>query len=79
MSHNELFNAFENKNLGKFEELLEVYEADPNFYIHAKNRTVFEIILSTPKSSAFIRKCIDYGADFYVVSFHNLQKSLKLT
>lgn len=70
MSHNhmDLYNAFENRNLGKFTEALEVHEADPNFFIEAKGRTIFEIILSTPDSSNFIRKCIEHGADFYVVS-----------
>lgn len=67
----ELLNAFENRNLGKFAELLEVYEADPNFYVKSKSRTIFELILSTPNSSSFIRKCIEYGADFFVVNFFN--------
>lgn len=66
--NDELLGAFENRNLGKFSELLEVYEADPNYYVQSKNRTIFEIILSTPKSSSYIRKCIDFGADFYVVN-----------
>lgn len=64
----ELLNAFENRNLGKFTEFLEVYEADPNYYVESRSRTIFEIILGTPDSSAFIRKCIEYGADFYMVS-----------
>lgn len=67
LNNHELLNAFENRNIGKFAELLEVYEYDPNFYVEAKRRTIFEIILSTPNSAAFIRKCIDYGADFFVV------------
>ena len=66
-NNHELLKAFENRNLGKFAELLEVYEADPNFFLQSKNRTIFELVLSTPNSSSFIRKCIDYGADFYVV------------
>ena len=66
-NNHELLKAFENRNLGKFAELLEVYEADPNFFLQSKNRTIFELVLSTPNSSSFIRKCIDYGSDFYVV------------
>lgn len=64
----ELLNAFESRNIGKFKEYLEVYEADPNYYVESRCRTIFEIILSTPKSSDFIRICIDFGADFYVVN-----------
>lgn len=77
-NNHELLKAFENRNLGKFAELLEVYEADPNFFVQSKNRTIFELILSTPNSSSFIRKCIDYGADFYVVKklFFHAQKNL---
>lgn len=63
----ELLNAFENRNIGKFTEFLEVHEADPNFTVESRNRSIFEIILSTPNSSNFIKKCIDFGADFYVV------------
>jgi hypothetical protein len=70
MTHysHELLNAFENRNMGKFTEALEVHQADPNYFIEAKCRTIFEIILSTPDSSAFIRKCIEYGGEFYMVS-----------
>lgn len=68
MSHNhDLYLAFINRNLGKFTEALEVHEADPNFYVESKGRTVFELILSTPDSAGFIKKCLEYGADFYVV------------
>jgi hypothetical protein len=68
MSHNiDLYNAFQNRNLGKFTEALEVHEADPNYFVESKGRTVFEIISSTPGSSSYIKKCIEYGADFYVV------------
>jgi len=68
MSHNiDLYSAFKNRNLGKFTEGLEVHEADPNYFIESKGRTVFEIILSTAGSSSYIKKCIEYGADFYVV------------
>ncbi|CAG9799622.1 unnamed protein product [Chironomus riparius] len=67
MSNNiDLYNAFKNRNLGKFTEALEVHEADPNYFVESKGRTVFEIILSTPGSHSFIKKCIEYGADFYV-------------
>ena len=63
----DLLNLFQGRNIGKFTEYLEVHEADPNFYVESKNKTIFELILSTPDSSVFIRKCIEYGADFYVV------------
>lgn len=65
----ELLNAFEHNNLAKFVEFLEVYEADPNSIVEINKMSVFEVILSTPKSSMFIKICIDYGADFYMVNF----------
>jgi hypothetical protein len=70
MSHHnfELYNSFLQRNFGKFVEALEVHEADPNFLIESKGVSVFEIILSTPDSSNFIRKCIEFGADFHMVS-----------
>lgn len=67
LNNQDLLTAFENRNIGKFTEFLEVFEADPNYFVESRNRTIFEIILSTPNSSSFIRKCIEYGADFYVV------------
>lgn len=69
MSRNvELYSAFNEKNLSKFIEKLEVYETDPNFKIEAKDRTIFEHILSTPNSGAFIKACLQYGADFNMVN-----------
>lgn len=65
---NDLLGAFEQRNVGKFQEALEVYQADPNYFVKSKDRTVFEIILSTPKSSNFIKLCIENGADFYMVN-----------
>jgi hypothetical protein len=68
MSNNiDLYNAFKNRNLGKFTEALEVYEADPNYFLESIGRTVFEVILSEGGSSSYIKKCIEFGADFYVV------------
>ena len=68
MSHNlELYSAFNERNLGKFIEVLEVYGADPNFKIEAKDCTIFEYILSTPGSGIFIEACIQNGADFNMV------------
>lgn len=65
---NDLLGAFEQRNFGKFQEALEVYQADPNFFVKSKDRTVFEIILSSPKSSNFIKLCLENGADFYMVN-----------
>lgn len=65
---NDLLGAFEQRNIGKFQEALEVYGADPNVLIKTVDKTVFEIILSTPKSSNFIKLCVDNGADFYMVN-----------
>lgn len=66
--HSDLLNAFEQRNLGKFQEALEVFQADPNHYVKARDKTIFEIILSTPCSSAFIKLCVENGADFYMVN-----------
>lgn len=65
---NDLLGAFEQRNFGKFQEALEVYQADPNFFVKSKDRTVFEIILSSPQSSNFIKLCLENGADFYMVN-----------
>lgn len=64
----DLLNAFEQRNLGKFQEALEVFQANPNFYVKESDQTVFEIILSTPNTEKFIKLCIDNDADFYMVS-----------
>ncbi|KAG5679189.1 hypothetical protein PVAND_008777 [Polypedilum vanderplanki] len=73
MSHYsmELYNAFENRNLGKFTEALEVHEADPNYFIDSKGRTIFEIILSTGGSSSFIKKCLQHGAEFNIKNIND--------
>lgn len=76
MSRNlELYSAFNERNFSKFIEELEVFETDPNFKIEAKDRTIFEHILSTPDSGAFIRVCLQHGADFNMVS----RKCVKFT
>lgn len=67
--HNvDLLNAFEQRNLGKFQEALEVFQADPNHYVKTRDKTIFEIILATPSSSSFIKLCLENGGDFYMVS-----------
>lgn len=66
--HRDLLNASEQANLGKFQEALEVFQADPNHFVKSRDKTIFEIILSTPSSSAFIKLCVENGADFYMVS-----------
>jgi hypothetical protein len=64
----DLLNAFEQKNFGKFQECLEVYLANPNEFDEiTNNRTVFETILSTPKSAEYIKLCLKNDADFYMV------------
>lgn len=72
--HKDLLNAFEQRNLGKFQEALEVFQADPNHYVKARDQTIFEIILSAPSSSAYIKLCIENGADFYMVSEPTLEQ-----
>lgn len=66
--HKDLLTAFEQTNVGKFQEALEVFQANPNYYVKAQDKTIFEIILETPGSSNFIKLCIENGADFYMVS-----------
>lgn len=63
-----LLNAFEQRNIGKFTEALEVFQMNPNDVDEVTNRTVFEIILSEPGSTDFIRVCLQNDADFYMVS-----------
>lgn len=64
----DLFTAFEQRNLGKFQEALEVFQADPNYVVKEKDKTIFELILETPDSAKFIKLCVDNGADFYMVN-----------
>lgn len=64
----DLLGFFEQRNVGKFQEALEVYQADPNYFVTSKNQTVFEIILSTPSSATFIKLCMEHGANFYMVN-----------
>lgn len=72
--HNaDLLNAFEQRNLGKFQEALEVFQADPNHYVKTRDKTIFEIILATPSSSSFIKLCLENDADFYMVSLSMIQ------
>lgn len=66
--HKDLLAAFEQRNFGKFQEALEVFEADPNRYVKTKEKTIFEYILETPKSSNYIKLCVENGADFYMVT-----------
>jgi hypothetical protein len=70
----DLLNAFEQRNLGKFQEALEVFQANPNFYVKESDKTIFEIILSTPGSAQYIKLCIDNDADFYMVSVNHRQR-----
>lgn len=73
--HKDLLPYFEQGNLGKFQEALEVFQANPNYFVKERDKTVFEIILGTPNSSNFIKLCIENGADFFMVSEHNLDDS----
>lgn len=73
--HKDLLTAFEQRNYGKFQEALEVFQADPNHYVKSKDKTIFEVILETPSSSKFIKLCIDNGADFYMVNTPSLDDS----
>lgn len=75
---NDLLGAFEQRNVGKFQEALEVFQANPNDFVSTKDRTIFEIILSTPKSSNFIKLCIESGADFYMVIDNEKQEMIEL-
>lgn len=64
-----LYDAFRQGNIGKFQELLEVFKLDPNRqYGSNVKRSVFEKILSTAGSCEYIKLCLEYGADFYYVS-----------
>lgn len=65
--HKDLLAAFEQGNVGKFQEALEVFQADPNRYVKTKDKTIFEYILETPNSAHFIKLCVENGADFYMV------------
>lgn len=70
MSHynNDLLSAFDERDFVRFCEILENHEIDLSYIIQPKQRSIFEVILSTPKSSHYIRKCIEYGADYFIVS-----------
>lgn len=67
IANDDLLISFEQGNFGKFQEALEVFQADPNGFVKAQGKTTFEIILSTPDSGKFIQLCIKNRADFYMV------------
>lgn len=73
-----LLNAFEQRNIGKFQEALEVFKMDPNDIDGITNRTVFETILSESQSTEFIKVCLQNDADFYMVSWKLLITQIHL-
>lgn len=62
--------AFRERDLGDFIYALEFLNADIN-RADESGTTIFQTILKTPRSDAFIRSCISNGADCYTVRSNN--------
>lgn len=65
-----LMEAFRERDLGDFIYALEFLNADVNRADEA-GITIFQTILKTPRSAAFIQSCISNGADCYTVRRNN--------
>lgn len=64
----DLLYAFQQRNLAKFEESLEILNVNPNEKVDINDElTVFETILRTEKSAEYIKLCLNNDADFYMV------------
>jgi hypothetical protein len=63
----ELFAAFQNGDLARFSDIMELHKVDTSYAINAK-ASIFEAILSTPRSSEFIKRCVQFDASLYLVS-----------
>lgn len=59
--------AFMKKDIEAFRNALESRRADPNLVDPKIDMTIFEKVLMSPKSSEFIKACIEHGADLYQV------------
>ncbi|KAG5666659.1 hypothetical protein PVAND_014674 [Polypedilum vanderplanki] len=71
----ELFTAFKNGDIETFTDIMDLHKVNTNFAVNPK-MTIFEAILSTPKSSEFIRKSVKYDASLYLKN-HRQQYPLK--
>lgn len=59
--------AFQQRNLQDFKYALENMKADPNVVDKSNEMSIFQSILQTPKSGAFIKLCIENDGDCYMV------------
>lgn len=64
----DFLNAFKQRNLVKFQELLKVFNVKPNERVEVNDdRTIFETILSTEKSAEYIKLYLNNDANFHMV------------
>lgn len=62
------------RNVDGFKFALVSLQANPNYVDTSNGISIFEEILQTPNTSAFITLCIDNGADLYAVrKFENIR------
>lgn len=62
-----LLDSLTHRNISDFRYALEVMKCDPNLLDASSGLSVFQSVLQTPKSSAYIKLCINSGANFYKV------------
>lgn len=62
-----LLDSITHRNISDFRYALEVMKCDPNLLDASSGLSVFQTVLQTPKSSEFIKLCINSGANFYKV------------
>jgi hypothetical protein len=62
-----LLDSLAHRNIADFRYALEVMKCDPNLLDASSGLSVFQTVLQTPKSSEFIKLCINAGGNFYKV------------
>ena len=68
--------AFQQKNLQDFKYALENMKADPNVLDKTNEMSIFQSILQTPNSGAFIKLCIEHDAEAYIVrKYHSFPQT----
>jgi hypothetical protein len=71
-----LLEALTQRNISGFRYALEVMKCDPNLLDVSTGLSVFQTCLQTPKSTAFIKLCINSGANFYKVNIEIFSRNV---
>lgn len=64
-----LVHTIEFKQQQQFKNFFEISKINPNDELESYNNlSIFEKVISVPKSGFFIRTCVEYGSNFYQVN-----------